>query len=152
MDGMEGIHLGARPPTYTTKQGEAILAYLKEQKRGHVTALQVAEHFQGEKEGRAPIGRTTVYRQLERLVREGKAKKYVLDEASGNCFQYLGGCDSLPEHFHLKCEKCGALIHAHGEAAQIAASGIFQEYDFKVEASKTVFYGMCRSCRGADGQ
>lgn len=134
--------MGGRPSTYTTRQGEAVLAYLASQKGRHVTAAQVAEHLGN------IIGRTTVYRQLDRLVREGRLRRYMLDEAAGACFQYVEENEGAGEHFHLKCEACGKLIHMDGKALPDVTGGILQHYAFEVDVNRTVFYGRCRACSG----
>ncbi|MDR3051100.1 MAG: transcriptional repressor [Oscillospiraceae bacterium] len=134
-----------RPSAYTTKQGKAILAYLMQHGGEHLAAAQIAAHFS---QGEVCIGRTTVFRQLDKMVRQGKLRKYLLNGNTGACYQYVGeGCGNAA-HFHLKCEECGRMIHMDGETLPLAAKGILQKYNFEVDAAKTVIYGKCRGCCG----
>lgn len=133
----------ARPSTYTTKQGKAILDFLQTQKGRHLTAAEIATHFAS---GDITLGRTTVYRQLDKLANSGMLKKYILNEISGACFQYVDEEEGIKEHFHLKCEECGILIHVDGDRAPCVEKDIFVNYEFEVNVGKTVFYGKCRAC------
>jgi len=135
--------LTVRSSTYTTKQGQAILAYLRTQGGKHLTAAQIEAHLS---EGGTAIGRTTVYRQLDKLVRQGLVRKYLLDGSAGACFQYAGEDAQAKEHFHLKCEGCGKLIHLDSGAMSDVEKGILAAYAFEVDVGKTIFYGRCRTC------
>ena len=73
-------------PKYKTKQRDQLLAYLETVPGRHVTAGDVCEAFR--RDG-APIGQSTVYRQLESLVGEGILNKYIVDEKSPACFEYV---------------------------------------------------------------
>ncbi len=132
-----------RPSTYTTKQGQAVIDYLKSQEGKHPTAPQIAEHFT---ENETAIGRTTIYRQLDKLVRQGLVRKYIFDENIGACFQYVGEDCDTEEHYHLKCEKCGKLTHVENSTIPSVERGILANYAFEVDVGKTVFYGKCKSC------
>ena len=131
-----------RVATYTTKQRKAILNYLKEHSQTHPSAAQIAKHFE---RGEVTIGRTTVYRQLDKLVREGLIQKYILDNGTGACFQFISEEDGAVQHFHLKCEECGKIIHLGGEFLPSVTKGILSKYSFEVDVAKTIFYGRCQS-------
>jgi Fur family ferric uptake transcriptional regulator len=134
-----------RPTNYTTKQGAAILDLLESRKTEHFTAAEVAEHFAAQG---ISIGRATVYRHLERLAERGRARRFVIDETSGACYQYIDEASRSAAHFHLKCESCGDVIHMDGGSLPLVAESIQTAYDFAVDVSKTVFYGKCGDCAG----
>ncbi|MCR5503542.1 MAG: transcriptional repressor [Lachnospiraceae bacterium] len=135
----------ASRPKYNTRQKKILLDYLKTVEGVHITAGDVCDHF---KEKGAPIGQSTVYRQLECLVDEGVLNKYIIDANSPACFEYV----SREEHgegghcFHCKCEKCGTLIHLHCEEAEDLLKHISAEHSFYVDTCRTVFYGLCENC------
>lgn len=62
---------------YKTKQMTEILTYLKSVQGHHVTVNDIRRHFQ---EQGIAVGTTTVYRQLDKMVKEGIVAKYVVDE------------------------------------------------------------------------
>ena len=132
-----------RPDNYNTKQREAILAFIAALGEQHATAAQLVEHF---KRGDVPIGRTTVYRHLEKLAQSGKVRKYTVDGVSGACYQFAGKQDGCREHFHLKCESCGGLIHLQCDIMEKIREHIKDDHEFEVNNMKTVLYGRCRAC------
>jgi Fe2+/Zn2+ uptake regulation proteins len=122
-----------RPSNYQTKQGEAILEFLRQNSENHVTAADVSAALD--------ISLPTVYRRLSSLSESGLVRKYVLEKESSACYQYADDCPH--DHFHLKCEGCETLVHMDKAAFP---DSMFQGYDFKVNINKTVFYGMCKKC------
>ncbi len=129
---------------YKTKQREQIISYLKNSPQPHVSAGDIAVHLRG---ASGSVGTATVYRQLDKLVEAGTVRKYVLD--GGACYQYVGAAADCKEHFHLKCLKCGALIHVDCEFLSGLAPHILEHHGFEVDNSRTVMYGVCKKCREA---
>ena len=131
--------------TYRTRQQELLLDYLRGTQGKHFTAEDVCEHLD--------IGTATVYRHLEKLVAEGTVGKYVIDEHSAACFEYLGGAcrrDGQEAHFHLKCESCGALIHLDCDELACIRAHLRAEHGFSLNPFRTVFYGTCGDCTRED--
>lgn len=91
------------------------------------------------------VGRTTVYRCLEKLKNEGKIRKYTQGAGQSACYQYItdGHCN---EHFHLKCEKCGSLIHLECSDMAAISEHIKSHHGFTIDYLNTVFYGICERC------
>lgn len=129
---------------YRTRQREVILEFLKNSDSRHVSIEEVLEHIKaaGEK-----VGRTTIYRYMEKLTDEGVLRKYFIEEGAGACYQYVNPQKNCREHFHLKCLKCGSLIHVECEYLEQIGSHILTHHGFEVDNTKTVFYGICRDCR-----
>ena len=130
---------------YKTRQQELLLAYLEAHKGAHFTAEDVRAHFAAQE---VSMGTATIYRHLEKLVAGGSVNKYLIDEHSAACFEYTGHCAQADagEHFHLKCEQCGSLIHLEcDELCQIRAH-LLSEHGFVLDPFRTVFYGRCAAC------
>ena len=130
---------------YKTKQREILLGYFETVSGVHVTAGDICEYF---KSHNAPIGQSTIYRNLESLVDEGIIKKYSIDGNSPACFEYVEpDSHKDPENcFHCKCEKCGKLIHLHCEELNEMQSHLMTEHHFGLNPVRTVFYGLCEQC------
>lgn len=94
----------------------------------------------------ARSGQATVYRTIDRLAASGELRKYIVDGSTAACYQKSGGKTGCREHFHLKCEGCGRLIHVECDELAKIASHMEKEHGFAVDSSKTVFYGICREC------
>ena len=127
---------------YKTKQGELIFGILEKNADRHLTAEEICVLLKAE--GNA-VGTTTVYRNLEKLIAEGKIRRFRLEEGEPACYQYLGG--ECHEHFHLKCENCGDLIHMDCHDMTNLAEHIKSHHGFAINPLKTVLYGVCERCR-----
>lgn len=127
---------------YTTKQRELILNFLRESST-HVTASDIILHLN---EQGVNIGTATVYRTLEKFVSQGILRKMIIDEKSGACYQYIDSMHCF-EHFHLKCIKCGRLIHLSCDFLSSLEKHIFEHHSFTISSGKTVIYGTCGDCR-----
>lgn len=138
---MESNEKGA----YRTKQREIILDYLKKCQDGHVTIDEVTDHLKSEGN---KVGRTTIYRYMEKLADEGFLRKYYIEEGVGACYQYQGNSESAcRSHFHLKCVKCGRLFHVSCDFLQQIEEHVYDHHHFLVDNSKTVLYGICEACQ-----
>ena len=129
---------------YKTRQRELLLSYLQENPYRHFTAADICEHFRS---GEQRIGTTTVYRQLEKLVSEGRVKKYQFEEGDSACFEYVGSEEQEVLCYHLKCEKCGVLIHLNCREITMFEQHITEHHGFLIDPRRTVFYGICENCR-----
>lgn len=130
--------------TYKTKQKSAILEYLKQNDNQHITAEQIIDYF---KQIGNPIGKSTVYRALDNLVQENIIRKYALANRSESaCFQYVNQNECCQEHYHMKCTVCGMLIHIDCDEIKELTDHIFKDHKFKLDACKTILYGVCENC------
>ena len=129
--------------TYMTKQQQAVLDCIQ-RCGGGIGAVELAEllHRQGE-----AVGLTTVYRQLERLEKAGKVHKIVTD--SGAKYQFCSCHDAGKDCFLLKCERCGAVCHVDCSHLAPLYRHLEEEHGFAINPRRTLFYGLCRTCREA---
>ena len=112
---------------YKSRHREQILSILQQNEGEHMTAGQILDQLRVRG---VSIGVATIYRQLDRLVEEhGGESGYV----------------------HCKCEKCGKLVRLERkriEAAMQSLSGSGGDGGFELDCARTLFYGICRDCRG----
>jgi Fur family ferric uptake transcriptional regulator len=132
-----------RPENYHTKQQAALLAYIASLRGSHITAAQIAKHFENQA---VPVGRTTVYRHLGKLVESGKVRKYTIDSVTGACYQFIGPEDDQRTLLHLKCDDCGKLFHSDCELFDQMRQHFYDEHIFQINRAKTVLYGRCEAC------
>ena len=134
---------------YKTKQMTEILTFLKSVQGRHVTVNEICDFF---REKGISVGTTTIYRQLEKMVKEGLVAKYVIDGSSSACFEYLGAEEHCHKTscFHCKCEKCGKLIHLHCEDVVKLEQHLMESHGFQMDPCRTVFYGICEDCRKSE--
>lgn len=127
---------------YETAPRTWILSYLNKHGDGHFTVDDMTEKLKAE--GRK-VGRTTVYRNLERLVGEGSVQRFDTPGAPA-CYRCVLD-DACTEHHHLHCTSCGALIHVDCDYLDELAAHIESQHGFAVNASRTILYGLCANCR-----
>jgi Fur family ferric uptake transcriptional regulator len=127
------------------------LEYLASLGGAHVTAAKIAEYFGKTK---SSVGLTTVYRHLDKLAESGRVRKYFMGDDSSACYQYISDSADCAEHFHLKCDACGALVHLRCDVLDEIPEHVYEEHSFLIDKSKVVFYGKCADClkKGSDGQ
>lgn len=128
---------------YRTKQKELLLKCLEENKDVHLTAADILTHL---RDTGHSLGASTVYRQLDKLVASGVVRKFIIDETSSACYQYSGTAGECCEHFHLKCNVCGKLIHTDCSLMKEITEHMQKSHGFYVDSTKTLLYGVCREC------
>ena len=126
---------------YSTKQRELILDLIKNSS-SHITAQDICKCLS---EKNLKVSVATVYRTLDKFEKDGIIKKYVIDKRSGACYHVIK-CDSSDPHFHLKCLKCGRLIHLDCDFLEKLQNHIFEDHGFKISSGNTVIYGFCSDC------
>ena len=131
---------------YKTKQMTELLTFLKSVKGSHVTVIDISDYF---KKQEIAVGTTTIYRQLEKMVKEGIVAKYIVDGTSSACFEYIGSKDAESNSvcYHCKCEKCGKLIHLQCSEVEELRKHMIEHHSFEMDSLRTVFYGLCSECR-----
>lgn len=131
--------------TYNTKQKNAILACLEANKSRSLTVDGVLAALS---EGGEQIGRSTVYRRLEELCREGVISRFAPEEGKSVTYRFIGeGCGE-DCHFHLICTACGEVAHTHCHELEHLFAHMAGEHGFAIDEKKTVLYGKCAKCRG----
>ena len=143
----EGILLNDKQQ-YNTKRRAELLDYLRSMQGRHVTVSDIRAYFTAQ--GKT-IGTATIYRQLENMLDQGLVNRYTLDETSAACYEYVGGGEHCQPTvcFHCKCVSCGALIHLRCEELEKVQGHLAAEHGFRLDLPRTVLYGLCRQCGGA---
>lgn len=132
----------SEPKIYKTKQREFILDFLMENSEVHLTADDILTAL---KKDNVSVGKSTVYRYLDKLVEEGTVRKYIGEEGVSACYQYSASKKCV-NHFHLKCVRCNKLFHLECEYLDEIEQHILKHHKFNIDNSKTVFYGICENC------
>lgn len=134
----------ARLSNYNTKQRDLILEFLKESHGEHVTADMILQYLE---EKGTPVGKATVYRYLDLLEKQEMVRKYQTDDRRKACYQYVEDIENCKRHYHLKCLNCGKLFHITCEELDYVGEHMLKEHGFRVDDSRTVYYGVCEKCR-----
>ena len=129
---------------YMTRQQQAVLKCIESCPGGRATAMDLMQMLR--QEGQT-VGLSTVYRQLEKLVAQGKVHKLLTEE--GACYQY---CDKTVHRdcFLLQCERCGAIFHMDCSHLGELYGHLLESHGFAINPRRTMFYGLCGKCREAE--
>jgi len=130
--------------TYHTNSRAKIMEYLQDNKDRAVTAAAIDEHLKAEG---SITNVTTIYRNLDKLEKEGHVIKYA--SKTGTSFQYVESEHRCDEHLHLKCVNCGKVIHLDCEFMDEISEHVRKDHGFEIQCRNSVIYGICEDCRKA---
>ena len=122
---------------YNTRQKELILNTIKKQKK----EFMIKDIYDSLENN---VGLTTIYRLVDRLVDDNVLTKTIGNDNT-TYYQYLGECEN-ENHFYLKCEKCGNLIHIDCDCINGLISHISKNHNFKVNNKQIMINGICKKC------
>lgn len=130
--------------TYNTKQKKLILNIMQSNKHRSLSCEEITLllHSNG-----TPVGKTTVYRQLERLSGEGVIKRIPPNVNSKTyLYQFLEENMDCESHMHLRCISCGKYEHLGCDFMSKVSEHIFKHHNFTVDNARTEILGVCRLC------
>ncbi|MFQ5889674.1 MAG: Fur family transcriptional regulator [Gemmatimonadota bacterium] len=126
-----------------THQREAVAQVLFESTR-HLSADDIAERLREREEH---IGKATIYRTLNLLVRVGLAAEHDFDEGFKRYEMQAGAA----HHDHLICSSCGAVTEFQRPALDQLQAEVAQAHGFEALTRQLKIYGLCASCAAASG-
>lgn len=121
-----------------TKQKDLILDILRRvENKNHPTILEIVDKVSLELPS---IGQATIYRNIKKLVKDGKLKKI----ATNSGYRY--DIDTL-EHGHLVCNKCNKVFDVYDSNYKRFIKRIGGNNHVIINDSDFIFYGICEDCK-----
>lgn len=130
-----------RSEVYNTKQKDIIINCIKNKK--HEFTIKDIYNELNES-----VGLTTIYRLIDKLISENVINKSISKD-NITYYQYLDKCEE-ENHFYLKCEKCGTLIHIDCDCINDLSNHIFKNHNFKPNKENIIIKGLCKNCINKD--
>lgn len=130
---------------YATASRKRILDFLKSNSDRTVTVADIDEYL---KRCDSEVNITTIYRYLDKLAGEGTVMKYVAEKGGKAVYQYVEQGHKCDEHLHIKCIKCGCIVHLECAFMDEIAEHILQDHGFALQCKNSILYGTCEKCRG----
>lgn len=124
---------------YETGQRKRLFSFFSENPDRQFTIEELSKSI-------ADISVSAVYRNVNQMVRDGTVRRFQAEGQRGFIYQYIG-CGDCSKHLHLKCSRCGRIIHIEGEQANAVASSVKRTFDFEMDKMATMIIGECSSCR-----
>lgn len=113
---------------------------------GHLSVEEIEERLREEGER---IGKATIYRTLDLLVRSGLVAEHDFGEGFK---RYEHRLHREPVHEHLICLECGKVIEFRSDAVKRIEQRVSDEHDFTPARHRLEIYGLCRECREAGAE
>ena len=129
---------------YATASRKRILEFLKSNSNRAVTAADIDDYL---RENDSEVNITTIYRYLDKLASEGTVMKYVAEKGAKAVYQYVEMGHRCEEHLHLKCVKCGCIIHLECAFMDEISEHIRKDHGFELQCKNSILYGICKKCR-----
>jgi Fur family ferric uptake transcriptional regulator len=107
----------------------------------HFDADELIDQLNRKARGTDRVSRATVYRALDELVEAGLLRKMSLGSRSVYEHDY-----GYPQHDHLHCTQCDALIEFRSDELLALREAVGREYGFRVTGHRLTISGVCRSC------
>jgi len=95
------------------------------------------------RDGGERIGKATVYRTLDLLVRSKLVAEHDFSEGFK---RYEHRLSRQPEHEHLICQECGSVTEFKSEEVKAIQDRIAGRFGFRPTRHKLEIYGLCASC------
>lgn len=127
---------------YQTKQKKLIYDFFLKNPHRQFSAKEVFDCVKSQ----AEIGESTVYRLIKRLTDDGDIRRFNGKNVKSVVYQFADKGDHCHEHFHLKCENCGELIHLDCGLVKEFEKHLGINHGFSIDHLKTVVYGICGAC------
>ena len=125
-----------------TVQRQIILAALKKMD-SHPTIDEVYTEVQ---KGHPAISKTTVYRKLRQLAKDGIIRQVLLPDGLERYDKHSA------QHHHFNCIKCEEIFDVETEYLTDINVTIQEKYGFHIDRCDIVFSGICLECKEATNQ
>ena len=134
--------------TYKTDGREALIEFLSRNPDRQFTADELCHAVNGDGEG----GRSSTYRHLTALCADSTVRKFRSETHNCAVYQYIGKKCDCSTHFHEKCTRCGAIRHLACDDSIRFAAHLLEVHGFSVDCGQSILYGVCATCREAEGR
>ena len=133
---------------YQTEQRRQLLSFLMEHRDRQFSIEELSKHLCGD----GQISVSSIYRNVNAMVKEGAIQRFSKDGSRKFLYQYIGDGDCSC-HIHLKCEICGSIFHMDRRAMEtVDASVAASVRGFSINRKRTVLYGACGKCKKQHSQ
>jgi len=115
------------------------VAELVSEREGHFTA---ADLISDARRKRLPLGRATIFRNLDLLTSLGALER--LDLPSGE-HAYVA-CEPEQHHHHVVCRQCGRSVEVEDSGLQSVVSEIARRSGYLIDTHRLELFGLCPDC------
>ena len=128
---------------YATNSRRKILDFLKSNSDRTVTAADIDQYL---KRNGDAVNITTIYRYLDKLLAEHVIIKYADAGSERAVYQYSGEMGHCVQHLHLKCVKCGRILHLDCGFMDEFRNHLKEDHKFRLLCEGDLLHGICGDC------
>lgn len=129
--------------TYRTKCKDSIMEYLEKNQETGFSAYDVHEYLRSQD---IQVNLTTIYRNLDKLMESGILMKHKTAEDECCKYQYTRPHGNCQEHIHMKCRKCGKILHLECSFMKEISIHLKEEHKFTLDCAGSILVGLCEQC------
>lgn len=130
---------------YRTRSRTCIQDYLQKNADRTVTVTDIVRYMEEQEQ---KVNVTTIYRYLDKLIKEGKVHKYVSESKEMASFQWIKEC--CHDHLHIRCIGCGKVAHLDCGFMNEIEQHFLAHHGFTLDCEGTILHGFCASCKRPD--
>ena len=131
--------------SYSTKARKYISDFLEDRGENTASAADIINYL---KVKGISVDPATVYRCLNRLCSERLVLKITEEKTKKSLYRFIGGERNCDEHIHIKCTRCGRVMHLECSFMQDIKEHLLKSHGFALRCDGSVLYGLCGDCRG----
>lgn len=129
---------------YNTKSRKYILEFLESRKDCTVSAADVVNHLNS---NGISVNQATVYRYLNKLSDEHRLLKFSENDNNKAVYRYIQLEQNCDGHIHIKCLKCGKIMHLECDFMQDIRHHLEEDHGFTLSCEGSILYGVCEDCK-----
>lgn len=129
--------------SYSTRARKEILDYLESCGEDTASAADIINYLA---KRNAAVNPATVYRCLKRLSAERQVLKFTEEKTRKSVYRFIGSQKNCDEHIHIKCIRCGRVMHLECGFMQDIKEHLLKSHGFALRCEGSVLYGICSDC------
>ena len=124
---------------YETRQRKLLQDFVEKNSDKHFTIEELGKMIAG-------ISVSALYRNVNQMVRGGTLRRFRQEGQRKLLYQYIG-LGECSEHLHLKCSKCGMILHVDNDSTNSFVRELRQNLHFELDKTATILFGDCITCK-----
>lgn len=133
---------------YETHGKKVISDFLKNHSDRHFTVEEIINGIESEGEN---TSRSSVYRLISKMYKNGELRRFESHGKSNFVYQYVVKTNKCDAHCHLKCTECGKLIHLECDKMNDVKKHILSSHGFVI-GGDSIISGICDECIKNNGE
>ncbi len=130
--------------SYSTRARKYISDFLEDRGENTASAADIINYLRVKG---ISVDPATVYRCLNRLSAEHRVLKITEEKTKKSVYRFIGGERNCDEHIHIKCTRCGRVMHLECSFMQDIKEHLLKSHGFALRCDGSVLYGLCGDCR-----